>query len=243
MQPGELILICDVGGGTTDLTLITLQAAQGTPRFERIAVGDHLILGGDNIDLALARFLEHREGRGKLNLDGERWKTLCHQCRQAKEQILEGERDPAVITVMGRGRQLIGGTIALALSRRELETVVLDGFFPLANAEEPRAATERAGMTEFGLPYEAEPAITKQIGWFLEKHRVDIEAHGCGHFRAPEWILFNGGSLKSADIQNRIQSAVGQWFQLDPGDLPGILPNPHPELAVAMGAVPDCPGR
>jgi molecular chaperone DnaK (HSP70) len=236
VQPDELILICDVGGGTTDLTLITLKASEGTPRFERIAVGDHLILGGDNIDLALARFLEHREGRQKLNLDGDRWKTLCHQCRQAKEQILEGKTDQVAITVMGRGRKLIGGTISIQLAQKEMEAVVLDGFFPRVAAEGPRSTKERTGITEFGLPYEPEPAITKQIGWFLEKHRNDIESHCGGRFRAPDWILFNGGSLKPSSIQKRIQSAVGHWFQLDPDNPPGILPNPHPELAVAMGA-------
>jgi len=237
VQPGELILICDVGGGTTDLTLITLTATEGTPRFERIAVGDHLILGGDNIDLALARFLEHREGRQKLNLDGDRWKTLCHQCRQAKEQILEGAAESTAITVMGRGRKLIGNTLSIALDRQEMEKVVLDGFFPLVAAEAPRSAASRSGITEFGLPYEPEPAITRQIGWFLEKHRDDIRNQCGGEFRSPDWILFNGGSLKPPSIQSRIQAAVGHWFQEgQAARQPGILPNPQPELAVALGA-------
>ncbi|MGB5986856.1 MAG: hypothetical protein WBG37_16260 [Desulfobacterales bacterium] len=140
------------------------------------------------------------------------------------------------ITVMGRGRKLIGGTLAIPLARRELEEVVLEGFFPQVEAQAPRAGRERAGITEFGLPYEPEPAITRQIGWFLEKHRVDIETCCEGHFRPPDWILFNGGSLKPERIQTRIQAAVGHWFRLAPQKGPRILPNPDPELAVAMGA-------
>ena len=109
IKPGELVMICDVGGGTTDFTLITLRETEGTPRFERISVGDHLILGGDNIDLAIARHIE-KNFKSTTRLTTDRWKTLCHLCRQAKENILNNKEESEAITMMGEGSSLIGDT-------------------------------------------------------------------------------------------------------------------------------------
>lgn len=237
VHENELILVCDIGGGTTDFTLITLQYVDGSLRFERIAVGDHLILGGDNIDLALARRVEKNFGKNKPALTGDRWKTLCHYCRHAKENILDGRTDRETITLMGEGSSLIAGTISAQLSREELETTVLDGFFPLVNASETKAESpsSKKGITEFGLPYEQEPAMTKHLGWFLEHHRKDVETLLHKHAK-PDLVLFNGGSLKPEIIREKIRAAIRHWFDEPDTGVPRVLENPNPDLAVALGA-------
>ncbi len=234
IQPGQLVLVCDVGGGTSDFTLITLRETKGSPRFERIAVGEHLILGGDNIDLALARHVETLfKQSGHLSAD--RWKTLCHLCRQAKENILDKGLDHEIITMVGEGSSLIGGTLTARLSRFRLEEIVLNGFFPDVKHDAPAGKTVRKGISEFGLPYETEPAITRHIGLFLEKHRDDVNSL-LDKPPFPDFILFNGGTLKSGLIQKRIQQAVTHWFEQHPDAHPVILENPSPDLAVALGA-------
>jgi len=132
VEPGELICVCDVGGGTTDFTLITLRETEGGPRFERIAVGDHLILGGDNIDLALARQVESRFPQKHRALSSDRWKSLCHQCRQAKETLLDGKAKSVRITLMGEGGRLIADTLAADLTVEDVRQIVVSGFFPLS---------------------------------------------------------------------------------------------------------------
>ena len=195
VKPGELILVCDVGGGTTDFTLIYLKDDHGQLGFERLAVGDHLILGGDNVDLALARAIESQFPRRQFSLKGNRWKTLCHQSRQAKERILNGDTEAETITVLGEGGQLIGGTLTARLHRRDVESTVLDGFFPLVPATTAGESAQRKGITEFGLPYEQEPAVTRHLGWFLERHRGDVATHLGKEHPLPDLVLFNGGSL------------------------------------------------
>ena len=236
VNPGELILVCDVGGGTTDFSLITLKEADGSPRFERIAVGDHLILGGDNIDLTLARWVERKVGKSAADLSGDRWKTLCHQCRQAKERILNGSVESAKITLMGTGGKLIDGTVSAELDRETIEALVMNGFFPLVD---PTGILDKAapkGISEFGLPYETEPAITRHLGWFLEKHRRDVTQALQKDSPFPDCILFNGGSLKPLGIRERIREALRKWFGVTDTRLPRMLENPDPDLAVAMGA-------
>jgi molecular chaperone DnaK (HSP70) len=229
VSPDELILVCDVGGGTTDFTLISLRESAGSPRFERIAVGDHLILGGDNMDLALARSIEMRLGK-KAALTGDRWKTLCHQCRQAKEMLLDHTVTSRKITIMGEGSRLISGTLSAELDIAGVESILMDGFFPLLDPDlHPPTSTSRKGITEFGLPYEPEPAITRHLGWFMSRHQDDIP-------RAPDCILFNGGALKPSVIQERIRQAIRRWFGQNDPSLPRILDNPDPDLAVALGA-------
>ncbi len=235
VKPNELILVCDIGGGTTDFTLITLKETEGTPRFERIAVGDHLILGGDNIDLALARRVEMAFGKNKPNLTGDRWKNLCHQCRQGKEAILDGKSDSERITLMGEGSSLIGGTVSADLTRDILEEVILDGFFPSVTASAQKKITGRKGISEFGLPYEQEPAMTKHLGWFLEHHKETVQAL-LDKSHAPAHILFNGGSLKPEIITEKIRSAVRFWFNEADETLPKVMENNQPDLAVALGA-------
>ncbi|MBF0232968.1 MAG: hsp70 family protein [Desulfamplus sp.] len=250
VRPDDLILVCDVGGGTTDFTLITLKEAQGSPRFERLAVGDHLILGGDNIDLALARFVESKFFK-KKPLTADKWKTLCHKCRAAKEKILDRKVEIKTgqtvvplqddsgnkvrITIKGEGRSLIEGTLSADLTKSELENILCEGFFPDIDPSHNAVKTSGKAIAEFGLPYEQEPAITRHIAWFLEKHRDDILLT-LGKLPMPDLILFNGGSLKPQLLQDRIRSAIRKWFSCDDTDLPGVLANPDPDLAVALGA-------
>ena len=205
VQTGELILVCDVGGGTTDFTLIVLKEAEGSPRFERIAVGDHLILGGDNIDLALARRVETGLAGPRRSMSTNRWKALCHQCRQAKETILGGSAETFKVTLMGEGSRLIAGTLSAELGQDEVIDTILEGFFPLVAAETAPNTAGRKGITEFGLPYEQEPAITRHLGRFLEQHRDDIFQTLQRQSSAPDLILYNGGSLRPAKIQQRIR--------------------------------------
>ncbi|ACN16052.1 DnaK3 [Desulforapulum autotrophicum HRM2] len=234
VQPGELILVCDVGGGTTDFTLITLSASEGTPRFERLAVGDHLILGGDNIDLALANLVASKFKR-RDSLTQDRWKTLCHKCRQAKEKILEQGENSVRITLKGQGRSVIAGTLAADLTREDLETILCQGFFPDVDPGETAQKPPGKAIAEFGLPYEQEPAITRHIGWFLEKHRTEVKQL-LGKEPMPDHILFNGGSLKPSLLQERIRTAIRHWFGSQDSALPALLENNHPDLSVAIGA-------
>ena len=234
VRPDDLILVCDVGGGTTDFTLITLKASQGSPRFERLAVGDHLILGGDNIDLALARYVESKFQK-KTSLSGDKWKTLCHKCRSAKERILERGEDRVRITLKGEGSSLIAGTLAADLTRNAVENILCNGFFPDVTPEADARKKKGKAMAEFGLPYEQEPAITRHIGWFLEKHRQDVFS-ALGKPPIPDLILFNGGSLKPSLLQERTRSAIRSWFAIADEALPGVLENAEPDLSVALGA-------
>ncbi len=235
IRPGELVFVCDVGGGTTDFTLITLRETEGSPRFERIAVGDHLILGGDNIDLALARHVEQQFNNSRP-LSPDRWKTLCHLCRQAKENILEQGKESETITLMGEGTILIGGTLSAGISRETLEQIVLEGFFTLARPDSQKRQTPRKGISEFGLPYESEPAITRHIGSFLDSHSQDIQRFLGERSAFPDLILFNGGTLKSGLVQKQIRKSIRCWFGKEDEDVPRVLENPNPDLSVALGA-------
>ena len=236
VQTGELILVCDVGGGTTDFTLIILREAEGSPRFERIAVGDHLILGGDNIDLALARRVETGLSGPRRSMSTDRWKALCHQCRLAKESILGGSVETFKVTLVGEGSRLIAGTLSAELSKDEVLETVLDGFFPIVAADSTPKNAGRKGITEFGLPYEQEPAITRHLGRFLDQHRDDIFQALQRQSSAPDLILYNGGSLRSTKIQERVRDALRHWYRDADSESPRVLENPDPDLAVALGA-------
>ena len=234
VKADDLILVCDVGGGTTDFSLIVLKESDGTPRFERIAVGDHLILGGDNIDLALARKVASKFKSG-AQLTSDKWKTLCHRCREAKEKILEN-KDPSVrITIKGEGRSLIAGTLAADLTRQEVETILLDDFYPYVESMESLAIDNGKEITDFGLVFEKDSAVTRHIIRFLEHHRLNVQKN-LSKDPMPDFILFNGGTLKPVLVQERIKKAIGKWFKSKDPELPQILENHNPELAVGIGA-------
>lgn len=236
VQPGEAVLVCDVGGGTTDFTLIVLRESEGSPRFERIAVGDHLLLGGDNIDLALARRVEAQLAGPQCSMSTERWKALCHQCRQAKETLLSGAAQNFKVTLMGEGSRLIAGTQRVELDRALVAEVVLDGFFPADAAEGAPPAATRKGITEFGLPYEPEPAITRHMLAFLDRHHQAVAQILGRPAAVPDLILYNGGSLKPPEIQAQIRRTLQSRNSRPDPERPRVLKSPDLDLAVAFGA-------
>ena len=234
VKADDLILVCDVGGGTTDFSLIVLKESEGTPRFERIAVGDHLILGGDNIDLALARKVASKFKSG-TQLTADKWKTLCHRCREAKEKILENKEPLVRITIKGEGRSLIAGTLAADLTKQEVEAILLDDFYPYVESMESLSIDKGKEITDFGLVFEKDSAITRHIIRFLEHHRLNVQKN-LSKDPMPDFILFNGGTLKPVLVQERIKKAIGKWFKSKDPELPQILENHNPELAVGIGA-------
>ncbi len=232
----RLLLVCDVGGGTTDLTLIQIAPGATGPELTRIGVGDHLMLGGDNMDLALARVAESRLGGGRLNA-GE-LSQLLQQCRSAKERLLAMDAPERVtVTVLGGGARLIGGARSAELSRDEVRTLLVDGFLPWV---EPGARPQgrRAAVIEFGLPYAADPAISRHLAAFLARH-ADA-ARGALGDRAPverpplpDAVLLNGGVFHGAALVERLLALLADWR----GEPTALLDNPEPDLAVARGAV------
>ena len=240
MQDGQLILVCDVGGGTTDFTLVGIRAGEQGLRFNRLAVGEHLLLGGDNMDLALGRHLETKMLGQPGKLDAQRWHQLVQQCRKAKETLL-GDPDPnrAVdISLVGAAGRLIAGTLRSNLTQAEMRQLLLDGFFPeIALTDAPNSA-RRTGLTELGLPYVQDPAITRHLAAFWRRFEGLLQQETGRTTLYPDFILFNGGALAPDSIRRRLQGIVGHWFQpLVNGDWqPTELDNPYPHLAVAIGA-------
>ncbi len=232
LKPGDHCLVVDVGGGTTDFSLIQAGEHQGGLTFLRQAVGDHLLLGGDNMDLALAKFIETKlPAAGKL--DGAQYGMLTQACRQGKEALL-GETPPErhPVTVMGRGRSVIGGSLHTTLTPDEVRKIILDGFFPDVekNVEPTRGA--RTGLHEMGLPYVNDPAITRHLASFLKKH-----LSAGGETIAPNAILFNGGVFTAGSLRERIVQVLHHWFDGQQKNWqPLVLTNPSLDLAVAWGA-------
>jgi molecular chaperone DnaK (HSP70) len=221
LGPGERVLVFDVGGGTTDFTLIEVDPSGDG--LTRTAVGDHLLLGGDNLDLTLAKIVEQRVvARTGKKLDALQWHGLVHACRLAKETLL-GDEPPASapIVVAARGAKLIGGSIRDEITRAELDKILFDGFFPLV-ASDAQLARGRGGLQEFGLPYAADPAVTRHLAVFLQRHHVErIDA-----------VLFNGGAMTPDSLRQRVLDQIARWQ----GKSPRELPAQAPELAVAQGA-------
>lgn len=216
------VLVCDVGGGTTDLTLIQVERDAAGLQLERLAVGRHLLLGGDNIDLALAQLCEQRlSPEGKL--DAFRFSRLLLACRAAKEALLaRGAPEALPIRVAGAGSALVGQMLSTELSRTEVEELVFSGFLPLIARGEP-ALRPRSGLVAFGLPYERDPAISRHIVRFLERHEGDgVDA-----------LLLNGGLFHAPRAAERVLEVVSSW-----GGRPvALLPYPEPDASVARGAV------
>ncbi len=241
MRPGQLILVCDVGGGTTDFTLVAVREGEQGTRFDRLAVGDHLMLGGDNMDLALARHLEVQLFGQPGHMDTRRWHQLWHQCRKAKELLLcdaLGQRDHVDIAVVGTGRKLIADTLKARLTREQVQSIILEGFFPKVALSDHPQTSRRAGLTEWGLPYVQEAAVTRHLAAFWERFRSLLHQETGRTSLSPDYVLFNGGALTPASIRQRILDVIQGWFQEEAGAewAPVELENPRPELAVAIGA-------
>ncbi|ROR01537.1 Hsp70 family protein [Desulfosoma caldarium] len=240
VQPQQLVLVCDVGGGTTDFTAIAVRSGRSGLRFDRLAVGEHLMLGGDNMDLTLARRLEMNLLGAPGKLDAQRWHQLCHGCRQAKEALLSEKagKDRFDVTIMGTGGKLIAGTLKGTLTRDDVFQWILEGFFPPVSYHENPQESRRSGITEFGLPYVQDPAVTRHLAAFWRRHEQLLRQQTGRSAPYPDFILFNGGALSPAKIRWRLREVLGQWFhdRAEPGWMPKELDNPRPDLAVAVGA-------
>jgi molecular chaperone DnaK (HSP70) len=232
---GDAILVCDIGGGTTDFSLIEVREQDGQLHLERVAVGDHILLGGDNMDLALAWAVRMRLEAEGTQIDDWQMRALSHGCRVAKEALLgDPDRESHPLTIPGRGSRLIGGTIRTELQRFELESTLLEGFFPVVAAHERPAAPRRVGLTTLGLPYASDAAITRHLAAFLGRAALNRpDGHSLVH---PTAILFNGGVTRSPVIRKRVQAIVGHWTGGEGGATPKVLEGVHPDLAVARGA-------
>ncbi|SJN58305.1 Chaperone protein DnaK [Vibrio ruber DSM 16370] len=229
------ILICDVGGGTTDLSLISASLVQDELKLDRVGVGEHLMLGGDNIDLALAhlaeqQFAQQHQGQPQ-KLSAARLSKLIQQTRKTKESLLAAQSpESAKITLLGSGSKLLGGTKSINLDKTQVRQMALDGFFP-HTAVDTLPAQRKGAVLEFGLPYAADPAITKHIAAFLAQHPHLIRT--TERPSAPLGLLLNGGVFNSDLIQQRLIQILSDWT----GQPVTHLDNPHPDLAVALGSV------
>ncbi len=214
----ERILVLDVGGGTTDFSLLEVRRLAGGVALERVAVGEHILLGGDNMDLALA----HRVSAGGRGLDAARWQQLTALCREAKERLLAEEAPRSVaISLPGRGRGVVRDALRAELARDDALAAVLEGFFPLVSADALPRRQEGAGLREFGLPFAREPEVTRHLAEFVGR--------AGGHAQA---VLFNGGALKPAAVRGRLLDLLERWW----GKRPAALEGGDLELAVARGA-------
>ncbi|EGR0144842.1 Hsp70 family protein [Vibrio alginolyticus] len=232
-----LILVCDVGGGTTDLSLIEASfSSQDELALDRIGVGEHLMLGGDNLDLALAHLAESRFNQSK-KLTAASLTKLIQQTRKAKENLLSASApDEVKITMLGSGSKLLGGTKSIALSKQEVHQIALDGFFPLSDFSDV-PDKRRSAVVEFGLPYVADPAVSKHVAEFLTQHqqvaRAALGIEDDKQNAVPVGLLLNGGVFNSELVTERVTTLLSDWR----GAPVTVLDNPHPDWSVALGAV------
>jgi hypothetical protein len=221
LAPGDTVLVCDIGGGTTDFSLIAVvDDGVGNLSLERVAVGDHILLGGDNIDLALAHTAMQKVGD---RLSPLQFRGLVHACRRAKEQLLSADAPEELpVSILGRSSKLIGGTVRLDLLRDHVRRLVLDGFFPVVDRGARPQKRRMAGLKELGLPYAHDPAVTRHLADFLARNN-----------RAPSAALFNGGVMKGELLRARVAEMVGGWQDKAPV---AALAGTDLDLAVAHGA-------
>ncbi|HYO81333.1 MAG TPA: Hsp70 family protein [Bryobacteraceae bacterium] len=215
---GDLILVVDIGGGTTDFTLIAVTEEGGELRLERVAVGEHFLLGGDNMDLALAHGVAAQlQGKG-TKLDSMQLNALWQQCRVAKERLLDPtyEATEHGVAILGRGTGLVGGTIKSSVSREMLHATLLDGFFPSAGSGDMPQQRRRAALQELGLPYASDPAVTRHLARFLRQQASAAESgsvrRGPSGLASPTHVLFNGGVLRAGLVRDRILDVLNGWL-------------------------------
>ena len=220
---GDTVLVCDVGGGTTDFSLIAAVDSGGSLALERVAVGDHILLGGDNMDLALAYRVRQRLEAEGHTIDSWQMAALVHASRGAKEILLGGGAETAPVTLMGRGSKLIGGSIRAEVTRTEVEALLVDGFFPMVEADARPERGRRTALRTLGLPYAADAAVTRHLAAFVGAHRKATA------------VLFNGGVMKAKLLQRRIIETLDGWSDSPEDDLK-LLSGTDLDLAVAEGA-------
>jgi Hsp70 protein len=244
VKTGDVILVVDVGGGTTDLSLIAVIEQQGELQLTRVAVGDHILLGGDNMDLALAHNLNQQLIANGKKLDSWQFLSLTYACRQAKELLFgDPKLKKAPISVASRGAGLVGGTIKTELTREELTRLLTDGFMPHVGVAETPQAARRTGLAQMALPYAQDPAITRHLAAFLSRqgralasaHDAPVQTEGKA-FVHPTAILFNGGVFKAQALKERIVQVLNEWLKADGGQPVKELAGADLDLAVARGA-------
>lgn len=214
---GDLVLVVDIGGGTTDFTLIAVTGRDGELALERVAVGEHILLGGDNMDLALARFIEQQlAGKGR-RLDPLQFHALWHNCRVAKENLLDPQatKGEYPVTILGRGTGLVGGTIKASLKREDVDRILIDGFFPAVSSHDMPQRARRAGLAEIALPYASDPAITRHLARFLRQQAATSEQgvrRSSSGLACPTHVLFNGGVFRAPALRRRILDVLDAWL-------------------------------
>ncbi|MYM82912.1 Hsp70 family protein [Duganella sp. FT50W] len=245
VKPGDIILVVDVGGGTSDFSLIAVLERDGVLEPHRIAVGDHILLGGDNMDLALAHLVARKLAANGTQLDAWQMRALTYGCRTAKEKLLA---DATVATwpivVPSRGSKLIGGSIRTELTRDEVSTFILDGFLPKVEASARPAVRTRAGLTQLGLPYAQDAGITRHLAAFLARQvgaTAELEGYAGkpnagATFLHPTAVLFNGGVFKSDLLAQRIMVTLNDWLYMEGAEPARMLGGADLDLAVARGA-------
>jgi hypothetical protein len=244
VKPGDVILVVDVGGGTTDFSAIAVLDRGGVLELARVAVGDHILLGGDNMDLALAHLVRMKlEAQGK---EIDRWQmvALTHASRVAKERLSDDpELAAAPIAIAARGSKLLGGGLRTELTRDELTSTLLEGYFPVADASARPATRARGALTQIGLPYAADPAVTRHLAAFLARQAGALRTlegfpapEGTHALLHPTALLFNGGVMKSAALRQRLVSVLDSWLVADGAPKVRVLGGGDLDLGVARGA-------
>jgi len=241
---GDVLLVVDIGGGTTDLSLIAVTQDQGNLQLTRVAVGDHILLGGDNMDLALAYTIKAKlEADGGKRLESWQLQALTHACRAAKEKLFnQAELDSAPIVIASRGSSLVGGTLRSELLREELTKVLVEGFLPVAAVSDKPISRPRSGLRSVGLPYAQDAAITRHLAAFLSKQLnavlefKDINLPEHAGFLHPTGVLFNGGVLKASALSQRLLDIINQWLAAENAPPARLLQGADLDLAVARGA-------
>lgn len=245
VRPGDIILVVDVGGGTSDFSLIAVLERDGNLELHRVAVGEHILLGGDNMDLALAYVIAAKLSAQGTKLDAWQLRALTHACRSAKETLLSDAALPAVpLVVASRGAKLIGGSIRSELTYPELESTLLEGFFPLADIADHPQGRGRAGLTQLGLPYAQDAAVTRHLAAFLTRQLAATEelADFAGRVAAgasflhPTAVLFNGGVFKAEVLAERVLTTLNTWLVAEDAPPARELAGADLDLAVARGA-------
>lgn len=247
LADSRLVLVVDVGGGTTDLTLIQVESAAdgGLPSLTRTAVGEHLMLGGDNMDLALAYAVARKLAQEGKQLDAWQTRALAHGCRAAKEQLLsDAALESVPVVVPSRGSKLIGGSIRTEVTRSEVLATLVEGFFPQVAVSDKPISRARGALTQLGLPYAQDAAVTRHLAAFLSRQagvteQIDglqgTQPEGAS-FLHPTAILFNGGVLKAPQIEQRITQVLNSWLAAEGAAPARLLDGANLDLAVARGA-------
>lgn len=229
---GEAVLVCDIGGGTSDFSLIQVVEEEGNLELQRVAVGNHILLGGDNMDLTLAYGVRAKLAQQNTRLDNWQFRGLVQSCRKAKETLLsDPNATEAPIVILGRGSSLIGGTIRTKLTREEIETMLVQGFFPLVGANDFPQRKAQVGIREMGLAYESDPAISRHLAYFLSQHvGGDLAEGGVAY---PSAVLFNGGVMKAEPLRRGVLQLLQQWHN---DEAPRELAAVDLDRSVALGA-------